>query len=101
MKYAERFYLTDISKRDEYLRRHAEIWPEMKALIEAAGIYDYTIWLSGTDLFACYESDDIEHTVSVLMQSPVKKKWDASMKGLIHYGGRDAPEQLELAFYMR
>ena len=101
MKYAERFYLTDISVRDEYLRRHREIWPEMKALIGEAGIRDYTIWCSGTDIFACYESDDIDHTVDVLMRSPVKKRWDESMKNLIHYGGREIPEQLELAFYMR
>ena len=101
MKYAERFYLKDISLRGEYLRRHREIWPEMEALIREAGIYDYTIWCSGTDLFACYESDDIERTIDVLKRSPVKKRWDESMQGLIHYGGREAPEQLELAFILR
>ena len=101
MKYAERFYLVDISLREEYIRRHQEIWPEMKALIEKSGIYNYTIWCSGTDLFACFESDDIDRTYDVLMHSLIKKQWDESMKGLIHYGGRVTPEQLELVFYLR
>ena len=30
---------------DEYRRRHDEIWPELSALLTAAGIYDYSIFL--------------------------------------------------------
>ncbi|NLF28083.1 MAG: L-rhamnose mutarotase [Clostridiales bacterium] len=101
MKYAEHFYLDSEAVKEEYIRRHNEIWPEMKALIEESGIYDYTIWLHGTELFACYETDDMEHTLKVLHGSPIKVKWDECMKGLIHFTNGSSPEMLELAFYMK
>ena len=35
----------------EYKRRHDAIWPEMVALLKAAGIRNYTIWNVGDELF--------------------------------------------------
>ena len=34
-------------QRKEYIRRHKQIWPEMKDVLKAAGIVNYSIWLSG------------------------------------------------------
>ena len=34
-------------KRAEYIRRHNEIWPEMKSVMKEAGIVNYSIWLDG------------------------------------------------------
>ena len=41
--------------REEYIRRHDEIWPEMKQVLAEAGIVNYTIWRCGNDLFGYYE----------------------------------------------
>ena len=41
--------------REEYKRRHDEIWPEMKELLRSAGIFNYTIWRDGDRLFGYYE----------------------------------------------
>ena len=35
---------------EEYIRRHDNIWPEMKEVLSAAGIRNYTIWRF------CYET---------------------------------------------
>jgi L-rhamnose mutarotase len=42
-------------KKEEYRKRHAEIWPELLELLRKAGISDYTIYLDETTntLFAC------------------------------------------------
>lgn len=29
---------------DEYARRHAALWPEMKSLLKESGVYDYSIF---------------------------------------------------------
>ena len=33
--------------KEEYIRRHNEIWPEMTALLKEAGICNYTIFADG------------------------------------------------------
>ena len=37
--------------KEEYIRRHNEIWPEMVEVLKGAGICNYTIYLSGDELF--------------------------------------------------
>ena len=44
-------------KLEEYIRRHNEIWPEMKDVLHQAGIRNYTIWNIGNELFGYYECD--------------------------------------------
>lgn len=41
--------------KEEYIRRHNEIWPEMVAALKEAGICNYTIWMDGNELFGYYE----------------------------------------------
>ena len=55
-KYAWRAKLID-GKKDEYIKRHDEIWNEMKAVLNEAGIKNYTIWCDGDDLFGYYECE--------------------------------------------
>ena len=71
-------------KIDEYKRRHSEIWPEMVAVLKEAGIKNYTIWLSGNDLFGYYECEKgIEYAAKVQSESPTVKKWDEYMKDIL------------------
>ena len=99
MRIAERWKLNDPALKEEYLRRHREIWPEMKALLKEAGYRNYSIWLSGDDLFAVYEMDDPEKGREILDKSEVKKKWEDSMRHLIYLGPNDIPERLEEMFF--
>ena len=52
-------------KLEEYIRRHDNIWPEMKEVLSAAGIRNYTIWNVGNELFGYYECDSIEYAAKV------------------------------------
>ena len=96
MRYAQHFYLKDIAFKDEYIRRHDELWPEMKQLLCDSGFRSYTIWISGINLFAYFENDDLELAYRVLNNSPVKAKWDSYMDDIITWDGSN--ESLECAF---
>ena len=43
--------------KEEYIRRHDAIWPEMSALLKEAGIRNYTIFANGNELFGYYECE--------------------------------------------
>ena len=52
--------------KEEYKRRHDAIWPEMVALLKAAGIRNYTIWNVGDELFGYYECEKgLDYAASV------------------------------------
>ena len=58
-------------KLEEYIRRHNEIWPEMKDVLHQAGIRNYTIWNVGNELFGYYECDSVAEAARVQAESPV------------------------------
>ncbi|MBN9096737.1 MULTISPECIES: L-rhamnose mutarotase [unclassified Pseudonocardia] len=63
--------------RDEYLRLHAAVWPEVEATLRAAGIRDYTIYCHGDLLFAHYEYDgpDLAAALAAVAADPVTQQW--------------------------
>ncbi len=70
-------------RREEYKRRHDEIWPEMTAVLNEAGIHNYTVWNVGYDLFGYYESDNLEVSNRVQKESPVVERWNVYMQDVI------------------
>ena len=56
----------------EYRRRHDEIWPELAAELQAAGVSDYSIFLDEETLtlFAVQKLSD-QHTAADLPRSPI------------------------------
>lgn len=70
--------------RDEYVRRHDEIWPEMKETLEQAGIVNYTIWRCGDELFGYYECEKgAAYAAKVQAESPVVDRWNAYMRDVM------------------
>ena len=66
--------------KDEYVRRHDEIWPEMTELLNQAGIHNYTIWCVGDELFGYYEAEHGVETASrTQAESAVVDRWNAYM----------------------
>ncbi|MEG1516057.1 MAG: L-rhamnose mutarotase [Clostridia bacterium] len=80
----------------EYIRRHREIWPEMRAMLKDAGIRNYSIWYCGGRLFGYYESDDLNATDAFKAASPIQQNWNRYMEGLIVREPGEAPEQVFL-----
>jgi len=71
-------------KREEYIKRHDEIWPEMLELLREAGIRNYSIWQTGDELFGYYECAlGTEHAARVQSGSPVVDRWNAYMKDVM------------------
>lgn len=71
-------------KRDEYVRRHDEIWPEMKETLAQAGIVNYTIWRCGDELFGYYECEKgAAYAAKVQAESPVVDRWNAYMRDVM------------------
>ncbi|MDL2217808.1 L-rhamnose mutarotase [Christensenellaceae bacterium OttesenSCG-928-M15] len=67
----------------EYVRRHDEIWPEMTAVLNEAGIHNYSIFLVGDELFGYYECESIEYASRVQAQSEVVDRWNEYMKDVM------------------
>ena len=68
----------------EYIRRHDEIWPEMKALLKEAGICNYTIFANGEELFGYYECEKgIAFEERTQACSPIVDRWNAYMKDIL------------------
>ncbi len=88
-------------KLAEYKRRHAEIWPEMTALLNAAGIHNYTIWNVGDELFGYYECENAAYAAKVQNESPVVMRWNESMAPLMRMvaDGRTGENGMVQVFY--
>lgn len=70
-------------QKEEYKRRHDQIWPEMLATLRKAGMHNYSIFLNGAQLFAYLEVEDFEAMTRILANDPVNARWQASMQSLI------------------
>ena len=71
-------------KKDEYIRRHDEIWAEMVEMLKSAGIKNYSIWICGDELFGYYEcSKGIAYASKVQAESEVNARWNEYMKDVM------------------
>jgi len=90
--------------RDEYKKRHDEIWPELKELLTAAGISDYSIFLDEeTDtLFACQKSSG-DRGSQDLGSLKIVKKWWAYMADIMETNSDNSPITIDLPelFYLQ
>lgn len=63
--------------REEYIKRHNEIWPELVKLLKSEGIANYSIFLdeeTGT-LFAYQEQSGVSSSQDLGTNEIVKKWW--------------------------
>ena len=70
--------------KEEYIRRHNEIWPEMVHALKEAGVCNYTIWMDGDELFGYYECEHgADYAARVQAESPVVDRCNAYMKDVL------------------
>ena len=90
--------------KNEYVKRHDEIWPEMTELLKSAGIYNYTIFCSGDRLFGYYECEKgISFAEETQAKSPVVDKWNKYMKDVLELEmdpATGAQPKMEIVFRM-
>ncbi len=81
-------------KREEYLRLHSPVWPEVEAMNYEAGIRNFSIFIRGDVLFGYYEyvGDDYEGDQAAMAADPLMQRW-WSLTDPCQYGfDEDAPE---------
>jgi len=88
---------------EEYKRRHDELWPELKDLLQLKGISDYSIFLdeaTGT-LFGVLKLED-EQRFEELPRHPVMQRWWAYMKDIMETNEDHSPVSIPLqqVFYL-
>lgn len=64
-------------KLEEYKYHHANIWPQINAMIKECNIANYSIYHHGDYLFAYYEyiGDDFEKDMAKMAADPETQKW--------------------------
>jgi len=89
--------------KEEYKKRHDEIWPELKNFLSESGISDYSIFLDEEThiLFAIQQlADDFD--ASQIPDHPVVKRWWAYMADIMetHPGHEPISVPLTEVFHM-
>lgn len=66
--------------RDEYVRRHAEVWPDMLEALATTGWHNYSLFLDadGT-LIGYFETPDLEAALAGMAAREVNERWQAEM----------------------
>ena len=70
--------------KEEYIRRHREIWPELVEVLQKAGIVYYSIWNVGDELFGYYECElGADYAAKTQAESAVVDRWNEYMKDVM------------------
>ena len=65
---------------EEYDRLHRAVWPEVLALLDEAGIYDYQIWRHEEIVVSRHRTrHGFDHARAVTAASQVQAKWTAAL----------------------
>lgn len=82
--------------KPEYVRRHKDLWPEMRQMLKDAGVTNYSIWWHEDLLFGYYEAQSIDRAEAFKRESPVQRRWRDYMADLLDEDAQTGapPEQV-------
>lgn len=89
--------------REEYKKRHSEIWPELKEQLKNEGIANYSIFLDEeTNTLFAYQEQSGSSSSQDLGENAIVKKWWKHMADIMETNPDDSPVTipLEEVFYM-
>jgi len=82
-------------RAEEYRRRHADVWPEMRAALQAAGWHNYSLFLAGDGTVVGYlECEDFDAARSAMEAAEVNARWQTEMVPLFDLDGRRPDEAM-------
>ena len=91
-------------KIDEYIKLHANAWPEVLEVIKACNIQNYSISLRCTELYTYYEyvGEDYEADMKRMEASAVTQEWWKHTKPCFLYHDEGIYyDDLEEIFYLK
>ncbi len=89
--------------REEYAKRHNAIWPDLKKLLQDAGVYDYSIFLDEeTNTLFAVQKVSGDGGSQDLGSTEIVKKWWAYMADIMETNPDNSPISIPLpeVFYM-
>lgn len=99
---AFKMYLNE-GQKAEYIKRHNEIWAELKQLLKDNGISEYSIFLDEeTNTLFAFQKQSGEAGSQDLGQTEIVQKWWAYMADMMKVNPDNSPVSipLEEVFYM-
>ena len=81
----------------EYLKRHNNIWPELKQLLKEVGVSDYSIfWDKDSNLLFGYQIVEGEVSSQDLGENPIIQKWWNYMADIMDTNSDNSPITIPL-----
>ena len=90
-------------QKEEYIKRHNEIWPELAKLLKDAGVSEYSIFLDEeTNILFAFQKVSGEGGSQDLGKTEIVKKWWTFMADIMETNPDKSPVTTELqeVFYM-
>jgi len=90
--------------KDEYIKRHNAIWPELAELIKSTGVSDYSIFLDEeTNILFGVQKQGGEQSSQELGENPIVQRWWSFMADIMETNPDNSPITipLEEVFYMK
>lgn len=89
--------------KDEYIRRHNNVWPEIAELIKSSGISDYSIFLDEeTNILFAVQNVEGGSSSQSLGAIEIQQKWWNYMSDIMEVNEDNSPVTtfLERVFYL-
>lgn len=99
---AFKMYLNE-GQKEEYKKRHDEIWPELTQLLKDAGVSEYSIFLDEeTNILFAFQKVSGDGGSQDLGKTEIVQKWWDYMKDVMKANPDNSPVSVELeeVFYM-
>lgn len=90
-------------KVEEYVALHATVWPEVLGVISACNLTNYSIYISGNELFCYFEytGEDYEADMRRMDESEVMQRWWTHTKPcFLHHDRQEYYRDWEEIFYL-
>lgn len=83
--------------KEEYRKRHAAIFPELKKLLSDTGVGNYSIYLDeDTNILFAYQEVEGEAGSQDLGSNPIVQKWWAYMADIMETNPDNSPVSIPL-----
>ena len=90
-------------QKTAYIKRHNEIWPELKLLLKESGVREYSIFLDEeTNILFAFQKVTSEGSSQDLGQTEIVKKWWEFMADIMETNLDNSPVSTEMkeVFYL-
>ncbi|MDM8161474.1 L-rhamnose mutarotase [Labilibaculum sp. K2S] len=90
-------------QKEEYKKRHSELWPELKQLLKEAGVNEYSIFIDEeTNTLFAFQKLSSNGGSQDLGQTEIVKKWWKFMADIMKTNTDNSPVSipLEEVFYL-